>query len=140
MVLVSGINSLLVCVSTGDVHRPKKPNNASFILSKTRCCDDDEPKGVVRFENDPCRWRNNDISCEHLEPSGLRVCDKGKMEAACDQYFSLYEAIGIKYPSFCSHKERANISIKTQSASLHTQTQRLPASYPVGLNFSFFHF
>lgn len=74
------------------------------------------------------------------EPSGLRVCDKGKMEAARDQYFSLYEAIGIKYPSFCSHKERANISIKSQSASLAHTDPEAPCQLSRGTQLFLFSF
>lgn len=54
-----------------------------------------------------------------------------------DQYFSLYEAIGIKYSSFWSPRKRANISIKTQSPTLtlYTETLWLYITCPLRLNF-----
>lgn len=85
--LVSRINLLLVLVlfkgflDNAGKRGKKRRRKASFILKiilyslgQTR------PNVTTRFENDPCWRRNNDILFKHWEPSGLRVCDKGKME------------------------------------------------------------
>lgn len=75
----------------------------------------------------PADGGNNDILVKHWELSGLRVCDKGKMEAEPINISLGMKRWALNTPLSAPLGKRANISIKSQSHhSINTNPEAMP--------------